>query len=115
MNDKRLSHTKWCCKYHVVWVPKYRRKILYGKYRSEIGKIIRQLCEFKGIELLEPKACVDHVHMCLSIPPKYSVSGIMGYLKGKSALIFFDKYPEVRNKTNGKNLWTRGYYVNVRP
>jgi putative transposase len=94
-------------------VPKYRRKIIYGRYRKEIGKIVRKLCEFKGIEILEPGACVDHIHMCLCIPPKYSVAYVMGYLKGKSALMFFDKYPEIRKRTNNKNLWTKGYYVNT--
>jgi len=113
--DKSLSHTKWSCKYHVVWVPKYRRKIIYGEYRNEIGKIIRQLCEYKGIEILDSGACIDHVHMCLSIPPKMSVSYVMGYLKGKSALMTFDKFPELRKKVKERNLWTKGYFVSVRP
>jgi putative transposase len=107
-----LSHTKWCCKYHVVIVPKYRKKIIYGKYRLEIGKIIRQLCEQKNIEILESGACMDHIHLCLSIAPKHSVSKIMGYLKGKSALAFYDKYPKVAKNT-GKKLWTVEYYVNT--
>jgi putative transposase len=96
-------------------VPKYRRKIIYGKYRREIGKIIRELCKYKKIEILEAGACIDHIHMCLSIPPKYRVSDIMGQLKGKSAILLFDRYPELRKKVNGRNLWTKGYYVSVRP
>jgi putative transposase len=111
--EKSLAHTKWLCKYHIVWVPKYRRKIIYGEYRKEIGKIIRQLCEYKGIEILESGACLDHVHMCLSIPPKLSISYAMGYLKGKSALMLFDKFPELRKKVKQRNLWTKGYYVNT--
>lgn len=108
-----LAHTKWCCKYHVVIVPKYRRKILYGKYRKEIGKIIRELCEYKGIEIIKAHACIDHIHMCISIAPKYKVSDVMAYIKGKSALRLFDKFPELKNKVNGKKLWTRGYFVST--
>jgi putative transposase len=111
--DRSLAHTKWSCKYHFVLVPKYRRKVIYGEYRQEIGKIIRQLCEFKGIEILESGACIDHIHMCLSFPPKYSISYVMGYLKGKSALMTFDKFPELRKKTKQRNLWTKGYYVST--
>lgn len=96
--EQSLAHTKWDCKYHVVWVPKYRRKIIYGEYRKEIGKIIRQLCDYKGIEIVEAGVCVDHIHMCLRIPPKISVSYAMGYLKGKTALMLFDKFPELRKK-----------------
>jgi putative transposase len=111
--EKSLAHTKYLCKYHFVIVPKYRRKIIYGEYRQEIGKIIRQLCEWKGIKILEAGACVDHIHMCLSFPPKYSISYIMGYLKGKSALMLFDKFPELRKKVKQRNLWTKGYFVST--
>ena len=93
---RSLSHTVWECKYHVVWVPKKRRKIIYGKLRKEIGDILRRLCLYKGVELLEGKACIDHIHMCVSIPPKYSVSSIVGYLKGKSAIIVFEKYSRLK-------------------
>lgn len=107
-----LSHTKWCCKYHIVIVPKYRKKIIYGKYRSELGRIIRELCERKNIQIIEAGACIDHIHMCLSIAPKYSVSKIVGYIKGKSALMFHEKYPKAANNV-GKKLWTTGFYVNT--
>ncbi|MDK2919461.1 MAG: REP-associated tyrosine transposase [Candidatus Petromonas sp.] len=85
--DKSLSHTKWNYKDHIIWIPKYRRKIIYGKYRGEIGQIIRQLCEYKRVEIIEANACVDHIHMLVKIPSKYSVSSIMGYVKGKSTLM----------------------------
>ncbi len=111
--ERSLAHTKWDCKYHIVWVPKYRRKIIYGEYRQEIGRIIRQLCEYKEIEIIEAGACVDHIHMCLRIPPKISVSYAIGYLKGKSALMIFDKFPELRKKVKARNLWTKGYYVST--
>lgn len=111
--ERSLAHTKWDCKYHIVWVPKYRRKIIYGEYRRELGKIIRQLCEYKGIEIIEASACIDHIHMCLRIPPKISVSYSIGYLKGKSALMLFDKFPELRKKVKARNLWTKGYYAST--
>ena len=87
LDTNSLAHTKWECKYHIVFAPKYRRQIIYGKYKAEIGKILRQLCEYKGVEIIEAEACKDHIHMLVSIPPKYSVSQIMGYLKGKSSQI----------------------------
>ena len=108
---KNLSHTVWECKYHIVWVPKRRRKIIYGKLRSAIGEILRRLCKYKGVELVEGKACMDHIHMCLSIPPKYSVSSIVGYLKGKSAMIVFEKYSRLKKNFRGHSFWARGYYV----
>ena len=88
-----LSHTKWLCKYHIVFTPKYRRKIIYNQYKESIRDILRQLCAYKGVEILEGHLMPDHVHMLVSIPPKLSVSQFMGYLKGKSALMIFDKPP----------------------
>ena len=105
---RSLSHTVWECKYHVVWVPKRRRKIICGKLRREVGTILQRLCKYKGIELLEGKACIDHVHMCVGIPPKYSVSTIVGYIKGKSAMIVFEKYSRLRKNFRGHSLWARG-------
>lgn len=95
MNSKKLAHTTWECKYHIVWIPKRRKKVIYGKLKAEIGKIIRRLCEYKGIEILDAHACPDHIHMCVSIPPKYSVSDIVGYLKGKSAMMIFEKFSSI--------------------
>ena len=111
--SNRLAHTAWECKYHVVWVPKYRRKVIYGNLRKEIGIILRKLCEYKGIEIIEAKACSDHIHMCLSIPPKYAVANIIGYLKGKSTMIIFEKFSKLRSNFKGNSFWARGYYVNT--
>ena len=91
-----LSHTTYECKYHIVFTPKYRRQVIYGKIRTDIGKILRQLCEYKGVEIIEAEACKDHVHMLVSIPPKYSVSQIMGYLKGKSSIMIFDRHANLK-------------------
>lgn len=110
---KMLSHTAWECKYHVVWIPKNRRKIVYGNLKRDIGKIIRKLCEYKQIEVIEGTACADHIHLCLSIPPKYAVSAIVGYLKGKSTMIVFEKYSHLRRNFRGHQFWARGYYVNT--
>ena len=96
MDKNSLSHTTWNCKYHIVFAPKYRRQIIYGKIKVEIGKILRTLCERKGVEIIEAEACPDHIHMLVSIPPKYSVSEFMGYLKGKSSLMIFDKYANMK-------------------
>lgn len=101
----------WECKYHIVWVPKRRRKVVYGKLREEIGTILRRLCEYKGVKLLEGKACIDHIHVCVAIPPKYSVSTIVGYLKGKSAIIVFEKYSKLKKNFMGHSFWARGYSV----
>jgi REP element-mobilizing transposase RayT len=100
----------WECKYHVVWVPKRSRKIIFGRLRQEVGVILRRLCEYKGVDLLEGKACLDHIHLCMSIPPKYSVSTIVGYLKGKSAIIVFEKYSRLKKNFKGHSFWARGYY-----
>ena len=111
--SNNLAHSKWDCKYHIIWIPKYRRKVIYGKLRKEIGTILRRLCEYKGIEIIEGKACVDHLHICLSIPPKYSVSSIVGYLKGKSAILIFEKFSRLRKNFRGHSFWARGYYVST--
>jgi len=108
-----LSHTVWDCKYHIVWVPKRRRKVVYGQLRQEIGTILRRLCEYKRVKLIEGKACLDHIHICVAIPPKYSVSQFVGYLKGKSAMIVFEKYSRLKKNFRGHHFWARGYYVST--
>ena len=109
---KTLSHVRWDCKYHVVFIPKYRKKVLCGRLRSGVGRIIRELCEQRGVELLEGKAMSDHVHLYLSIPPKYSVSHTIGFLKGKSAIRIHRELLQERRMT-GKHFWSRGYYVST--
>ena len=106
---QNLSHTVWECKYHIVWVPKKRRKIVYGKLRKELGTILRRLCEYKGVEVVEGTLRADHIHMCVAIPPKYSVSTIVGYVKGKSAMILFEKYSRLKKNFRGHRYWARGY------
>ena len=114
MNDSRsLSHTKWNCKYHIVFAPKYRRQIIYGKIKVDIGKILRQLCEMKQVEIHEAEACKDHIHMLVSIPSSLSVSQFMGYLKGKSALMIFDRHANLKYKYGNRHFWCRGYYVDT--
>ena len=113
MDISKISHTSWNCKYHVVFAPKYRRKAFYGGRRLEIGAILRNLCNWKRINLLEAEVCSDHVHMLLAIPPKYSVSGIMGYLKGKSSLLIYEKWGDQRYKYRNREFWCRGYYVDT--
>ena len=108
-----LAHTKWECKYHIVIAPKYRRQIIYGKIKQDIGQMLRKLCEYKGIEIHEAEACKDHIHMLVSIPPKYSVSQIMGYLKGKSSLMIYEKYANLKYKYGNRHFWARGYYVST--
>lgn len=108
-----LSHTKWLCKYHIVFTPKYRRKIIYNQYRVSIGEILRELCGYKGVELIEGHLMPDHVHMLVSIPPKLSVSSFMGYLKGKSALMIFDKHANLKYKFGNRHFWATGYYVST--
>ena len=110
---RTLAHTVWECKYHIVWVPKRRRKIVFGKLHKELGTIIRRLCKYKGIEIIEGSMCIDHIHMCLAIPPKYAVSGIVGYPKGKSAMIMFEKYSRLKRNFKGHSFWARGYYVST--
>ena len=108
-----LSHTTWNCKYHIVFAPKYRRKIFYGEKRVEIGAILRQLCKWKGVNILEAEVCHDHVHMLVEIPPKYSVSQFMGYLKGKSSLMIYEKWGNMKYKYRNREFWCRGYYVDT--
>jgi len=108
-----LSHTAWDCKYHLVLVPKKRRKIIYGKLRDELKTILHRLCKYKGIEVVEGTLCIDHIHLCLSIPPKYSVATIVGYLKGKSAMIMFEQYSRLKRNFKGHRFWARGYYVST--
>jgi putative transposase len=108
-----LAHTKWICKYHIVFTPKYRRKAIYGQYKESIGQILRQLCGYKGVEIIEGHLMVDHVHMLVSIPPKISVSSFMGYLKGKSALMIFDKHANLKYKYGNRHFWAEGYYVST--
>ena len=113
MDTNSLAHTKWECKYHLVFAPKYRRRIIYGELRQEIGQILRDLCNRKGVEIIEAEACPDHIHMLVRIPPKYSVSEIMGYLKGKSSLIIFDRHANLKYKYGNRHFWCQGYYVDT--
>ena len=113
LDTNSLAHTQWNCKYHIVFAPKYRRQIIYGKIKVDIGVMLRKLCEYKGIEIIEAEASKDHIHMLVSIPPKYSVSQIMGYLKGKSSLMIFEKYANMKYKYGNRHFWCRGYYVDT--
>ena len=108
-----LDHTTWRCQYHVVFAPKYRRLEIYGAIKADIGKILRQLCQQKGVEIIEAEACPDHIHVLISIPPKYSVSQIMGILKGKSSLMIFDRHANLKHKYGNRHFWARGYYVDT--
>ena len=114
MNDTHsLSHTKWNCKYHVVFAPKYRRKVFYAEKRLEIGAILRELCKWKGVNLIEGEACPDHIHLLVGIPPKLSISKFMGFLKGKSSIIIFEKWGDAKFKYRNRQFWCRGYYVDT--
>lgn len=114
MDDiQSLAHSKWRCKYHVVFAPKYRRKEIYGQIKADIGKILRKLCEQKGVEIIEAQACADHIHMLVSIPPSISVAAFVGYLKGKSALMIFDRHANLKYKYGNRHFWCRGYYVDT--
>ena len=110
MDVNSLSHTRWKCQYHIVFIPKYRQKRLYGQLRADVKEVIKKLCDFKKVEIVDGAVCSDHVHISVNIPPKLSVSEFMGYLKGKSALMIYDKHPEQRSKWD-KSFWARGYYV----
>ena len=110
---KSLAHTKWNCKYHVVFAPKYRRKVFFNEKREAIRDIIRTLCQWKGVEIIEGEICPDHVHLLLSIPPKMSVSGFMGYLKGKSSLMIFQRFGNMKFAYRNREFWCKGYYVAV--
>ena len=114
MNDiNSLSHTKWNCKYHIVFTPKYRRKVFYREKRRAIGKILRQLCEWKGVKIIEAEACPDHIYLFVEIPPKMSVSSFMGYLKGKSSTMLYEQFGELKYKFRNRQFWCRGYYVDT--
>ena len=113
LDTESLAHTKCNCKYHIVFAPKYRRQVIYGKIKSDIGQILRKLCEYKGVEIIEAEACPDHIHMLVSIPPKYSISQIMGYLKGKSSLMIFDRHANLKYKYGNRQFWCKGYYVDT--
>ena len=110
MDSKSLSHTKWKCQYHIVFIPKYRKKVLYGQLRKDVREIIMTLCKYKNVEIVSGAVCEDHVHLCVSIPPKISISMFMGYLKGKSTLMIYDRHPQLQSKWD-KAFWARGYYV----
>lgn len=112
MYSSSLAHTKWKCQYHIVFIPKYRRRVLYGKLKGDVREIIKKLCEYKNVEIIEGAVCSDHVHICVAIPPKLSVSDFVGYLKGKSALMIFDKHPELGSKWD-RTFWAKGYYVST--
>ena len=112
MDNNSLAHTRWDCSYHIVIIPKYRRKVIFGEVRKEIGEIIRKLCEYKEVELVKGSIGIDHVHMYVKIPPKLAVSRFMGYLKGKSALMIFDKHPEMVRNSN-RHFWAKGYFVST--
>ena len=113
MDDNSLAHTQWNCKYHIVFAPKFRRQIIYGRLKTSIGRILRELCERKGVEIIEANACPDHKHMLIKIPPKKAVSDFMGYLKGKSSLMIFDQHANLKYKYGNRHFWCRGYYVDT--
>ena len=114
MNDTNsLAHTTWNCKYHIVFAPKFRRLVFFGQKRKEIGAILRQLCEWKNVEIVEAEVCPDHIHMLVKIPPKESVSGFIGFLKGKSSLLIYQKYANMKFKYRDRTFWCRGYYVDT--
>ena len=113
IDTNSIAHTTWNCKYHIVFAPKYRRQVIYGKIKGDIGQILRKLCEWKGVEIIEAEACPDHIHMLVSIPPKISVSSFMGYLKGKSSLMIFDKHANLKYRYGNREFWCRGYYVDT--
>ena len=108
-----LAHSKWNCKYHIVFAPKYRRMVIYNQIKIDIGRILRKLCEQKGVEIIQAEACPDHIHMLIAIPPKYSVAQIMGYLKGKSSLMIFDRHANLKYKYGNRHFWCRGNYVDT--
>jgi putative transposase len=113
MDENSLSHTKWECKYHIVFAPKFRRKEIFGKLKTDIGQILRQLCKQKEVEVIEAHACVDHIHMLVSVPPKLSVSAFMGYLKGKSSLMIFERHANLKYRYGNRTFWCKGYYVST--
>lgn len=108
-----LTHTKWLCKYHIIFIPKYRRKIIYNKVRRDLQEIIQRLCQYKGVKIIEGHMMPDHVHLLLAIPPKMSVSSFMGYLKGKSTMMLFERHANLKYKLGNRNFWATGYYVST--
>ena len=112
-DTKSLTHSKWNCKYHIVFAPKYRRQVIYQKIKADVGVILRKLCENKGVEIHAAEACPDHIHMLVSIPPHISVAQFMGYLKGKSSLMIFDRHANLKYKYGNRHFWCRGYYVDT--
>ena len=108
-----LEHTKWRCQYHIIFAPKYRRQVIYRAIKADVGFILRKLCEQKGVEIIEANACPDHIHMLISIPPKYSVSSVMGFLKGKSSIMIYSKWANARYQYRNREFWCRGYYVDT--
>ena len=113
MDENSLSHTRWNCKYHIVFIPKYRRKAIYGTIRQDVGQILRQLCLYKNVEIIGAHACIDHIHMLVSIPPKLSVASFMRYLKGKSSLMIYDRHANLKYKHGSRHFWAKGYYVST--
>ena len=113
MDNSSLAHSKWNCKYHIVFAPKYRRQIIYGKIKADIVAILRKLCDQKEVEIIEANACKDNIHMLVSIPPKLSVSQFMGYLKGKSSLMIFDRHANLKYKYGNRQFWCKGYYIDT--
>jgi putative transposase len=113
MDEDSLAHTKWNCKYHVVFAPKYRRQVIYRSLKKDIGEILRMLCQRKQIEIIEAEACPDHIHMLIKIPPKMSIASAMGYLKGKSTLLIFDRHADMKYKYGQRQFWCRGYFVDT--
>jgi len=112
-NTNSLSHSKWDCKYHIVFAPKYRRREIYGKIKADIGKILRKLCEAKNVEIIEGNACPDHIHLYVSIPPNVNIAAFIGYLKGKSSLMIFDRHANLKYKYGNRHFWCRGYYMST--
>ena len=113
MDNKSLSHTKWKCQYHIVFIPKYRKKILYGRVKNDVREIISTLCKYKDVDIIAGAVCVDHIHLSVTIPPKISISNFMGYLKGKSSLMIFDRHANLKYKYGNRHFWARGYFVDT--
>ena len=113
MDNKSISHTRWKCQYHIVFIPKYRKKVLYGKVREDVREILNTLCKYKNVEIIAGAVCVDHVHLSVAIPPKLSVSDFMGYLKGKNSLMIFDRHANLNYKYGNRKFWCRRFYVDT--
>ena len=113
MDSSSLSHTRYKCQYHIVFIPKYRKRIMYGRLKADVREIIKKLCDYRNIEIVEGAVCADHVHLCLSIPPSEKVSDVVGYIKGKSALMMFDRHANLKYKYGNRHFWAEGYYVST--